>query len=95
MPGERQLGPTAALGVWAVLGFLAAFYGTWLGFGGCGFAFTLGVFAFFLAGQLVVAARGVPERIARVLGPHGAPALGVLPFFPYLIYALGTNTFTW
>ena len=78
-----------------MLGFVAAFYGTWLGFGGRGFAITLGVFAFFLAGQVVVAARGVQERIARLLGPHGAPALAVLPLFAYLIYALGTNTFTW
>ncbi|MBI3670055.1 MAG: CPBP family intramembrane metalloprotease [Acidobacteria bacterium] len=95
MSGERQLGFSAALGLWAALGFVAAFYGTWLGYGGHRFAVTLGVFAILLAVALLTAARGVQERVAGLLGSHGGLAVALLPLPAYLIYALGTNSFAW
>jgi membrane protease YdiL (CAAX protease family) len=95
MSGERQLGFAAALGLWAALGFVAAFYGTWLGYGGHRFAVTLGIFAFFLAVVVLLAGRGVQERLARLLGPRGGLAVTLLPLLAYLIYALGTNNFAW
>jgi len=95
MPGERQLGVKTALGIWAALGFVAAFYGTWLGYGGREFAVTLGVFAFFLAVEILVAAGSARERILNNLGSGGPFALAPLPLLAYLIYALGTNSFLW
>jgi membrane protease YdiL (CAAX protease family) len=99
MPGERQLSLTPALGLWAVLALTAAFYGTWLGYGGRGFAITLAILAMLLAGEILLAARGVRERLTGLLGPRGGPlmALLLLPalLLAYLIYALGTNSFLW
>jgi len=91
---ERQLGLSAALGLWAALALVAAFYGTWLGYGGHEFAITLAVFAFFLAVEILVAARGVQERLAT-RGPLLAMALAAVLLPAYLIYALGTNSFLW
>jgi membrane protease YdiL (CAAX protease family) len=90
--GERQLGLSAALGLWAALGLAVAFYGTWLGYGGREFAVTLAVFSFFLAVEILVATRGVQERLSS-RGPLLAMALAALLLLAYLIYALGTNSF--
>lgn len=99
MSGERQLGLTAAVALWAVVTLVAALYGTWLGYGGREFAITLAVFAFFLGVEVLVAARGIGERLAALFdsrrGPLPALALLALPLFAYLIYALGTNSFLW
>lgn len=99
MSGERQLSPAVALGLWAALCLAATFYASWQGFGGRRFAVTLGVFAFFFAVEILVAARGVQERVAGFFSSRGALSLAtllaLLPFIAYLIYALGTNTFLW
>ncbi len=94
MSGERQLGLSAGLGLWATLALIAAFYGTWLGYGGREFAVTLAVLAFFLAVEILVAARGVQDRLASG-GALLTTALVALLLLAYLIYALGTNSFLW
>ena len=99
MSSDRQIGPAGALGLWAAVAFAGALYGTWLGYGGRGFAITLGVFAFFLAAEILVAARGVRERLAGLFDSRRglSPALALLPIplLAYLVYALGTNSFLW
>ena len=99
MSADHQIGPVAALGFWSAVAFAAALYGTWLGYGGREFAIALGVFAFFLAVEILVAARGVGERLAGLFdsrrGLWPALALVPIPLIAYLIYALGTNSFLW
>ncbi len=82
------------LGLWAGLCLTGTFYATWHGYGGRDFAATLTAFAYFLLVMLLFAARGVADGIAARFGPGGGIALGAAAFLAYLIYGLGTNTFT-
>jgi membrane protease YdiL (CAAX protease family) len=95
MSNERQLGPGAALAIWALLVLGAAFYGNWAGYGGRRFAITLGVFAFFLGVEILVAATGIQEKLSRASKWRGAALLLFAPLLAYLTYALGTNVFEW
>ncbi|MBI1750896.1 MAG: CPBP family intramembrane metalloprotease [Acidobacteria bacterium] len=93
---NRTLSLAAALGLWAGLCFAAALYGTWQGFGGRRFAVALAVSSVLLAGQLLFAVGGVPERMARWFSNGRFAA--ALPFSMIglcLVYALGTENFTW
>jgi membrane protease YdiL (CAAX protease family) len=82
------------LGLWAALCLTGTFYATWHGYGGRDFAATLTAFAFYLLVMLLFAARGVADGLAARFGPGGGIALGAAAFLAYLIYGLGTNTFT-
>ena len=93
MPGTRQLGPLAVLGLWAGLCLVATFYATWHGYGGQEFAATLTAFAFYALVMLMFAARGVGERFAARLGAGGGILLSAAAFLTYLIYAIGTGSF--
>jgi uncharacterized protein len=93
LPPTRQLGPFAALGLWAVLTLIGATYSAWQGYGGRAFAATLTAFAFFFLVMLFFAARGVEDRLASRFGAGSGYLLGAALFLVYLIYALGTNTF--
>ncbi len=95
MSGGRQLSVWTALGLWTAAVAGAAIYGAWRGFGGRAYAVTLGVFAFFLAIQLLFAAGNLGERMARRTGPQIGVLVSTIPFFAYLIYLVGTNSFTW
>ncbi len=107
MSGERQLPVWAAFGLWAATVAGAALYGVRHGYlfrgmlqaepppDGRAFVVTLSVLAFFLAVQLLFAAKNLGERFARRTGPHRGVLLAVVPFLAYLIYLLGTNSFTW
>jgi CAAX protease family protein len=81
------------LGLWAALTLTGVLYSAWLGYGGRAFAATLTAFAFFLLVMLLLAARGVEDRLASRLGAGSGYLLGTAVFLVYLIYALGTNTF--
>jgi uncharacterized protein len=94
LPATRQLGVLPMLGLWAGLCLTGTLYATWHGYGGRGFAATLTAFAFFFLVMLLFAARGVADGLAARFGPGGGFALGAAAFLAYLIYALGTNTFT-
>src|ERR1700676_2873315 len=82
------------LGLWAGLCFTGTLYAAWQGYGGRAFAATLTAFAFYFLVMLLFAARGVADGIAARFGPGGGIALGAAAFLAYLIYGLGTNTFT-
>jgi len=84
-----------ALALWATVVIGAALYGTWHGYGGRAFAVTLGVLAFLLASQFLVASGQIAEQLSRRAGSHGGVLLAVVPFLAYLIYVFGTNAFTW
>ena len=75
MSGVRQLSVWAALGLWAAVVTAAAFYGVWHGYGGRGFAVTLGVLAFFLATQLLLAAGNLSVRVTKI---QTVPKAGVI-----------------
>ncbi len=94
MPATRQLGVFPMLGLWAGLCLLGALYAAWQGYGGRDFAATLTAFALFFLVMLLFAARGVADGLAARFGPGGGIALGAAAFLAYLIYGLGTNTFT-
>ncbi|HXY00241.1 MAG TPA: type II CAAX endopeptidase family protein [Candidatus Limnocylindrales bacterium] len=89
----KQIGVWAALGIWAVVCVGGALYASWQGYGGRAFAATLTTFAFLLLVTLLLAARGVAERIASRFGPGGGLFLGAIVFLVYLIYLLGTGAF--
>ncbi len=95
MSGTRQLSALLPLGLWAAVVIGAAVYGTWHGYGGRAFAVTLGVLAFLLASQLLLASGNLGEQLARRAGSHGGVLLAIVPFLAYLIYVFGTNAFTW
>jgi len=94
LPATRQLGVLSMLGLWAGLCLTGALYAAWQGYGGRDFAATLTVFAFFFLVMLLFAARGVAEGLRARFGSGGGIALGATAFLAYLIYGLGTNTFT-
>jgi membrane protease YdiL (CAAX protease family) len=94
LPATRQLGVLPLLGLWAGLCLTGALYATWLGYGGRPFAATLTAFAFFLLVMLLFAARSFGDDLASRFGPGGGIGLGAAAFLAYLIYGLGTNTFT-
>ena len=95
MSGERQRCVWIAISLWAAAVAGAALFGAWHGFGGRAFAVTIGVFAFFLGVQVLLAAGNLGERLARRTGSHLGVLVCTIPFFAYLIYLLGTNSFTW
>jgi membrane protease YdiL (CAAX protease family) len=93
LPAARQLGVPPMLGLWAVLCFAGGLYASWHGYGGREFAATLTTFALYFAGMLLLAARGVPEFLAARFGAKSGYVLGAAVILPYLIYAVGTNSF--
>jgi len=95
MPGERQLSVWTVLGLWTAAVAGAAVYAALHGYSGRASVVTLGVLAFFLAIQLLFAAGNLGERLARRTGSHFGVLACTIPFFAYLIYLLGTNSFTW
>lgn len=93
MPGTRQLGPLAMLGLWAGLCLAGTFYATWHGYGGREFAATLTAFAFYALVMLMFAARGISDALSGQLGASAGILLGTANFLVYLVYVLGTQTF--
>ena len=82
------------LGLWAVLCFSGGLYASWQGYGGHAFAATLTTFAFYFGVMLLFAARGVPEFLRTRFGRGAGYVVGAAALVAYLIYAIGTNTFT-
>jgi membrane protease YdiL (CAAX protease family) len=95
MSGKRQLSVWVALGLWAAVVTAASIYGAWHGYAGRAYVTLLGVLAFFLAIQLLLAAGNLGERFARRIGSHRGVLIAVVPFLAYLIYLVGTNNFAW
>ncbi|MBA0088942.1 MAG: hypothetical protein HRJ53_28470, partial [Acidobacteria bacterium Pan2503] len=94
LPITRQLGLFSMLGLWALLTLIGVFFAVWKGYGGHAFAATLTAFAFLFLVMLLFAARGMETILAARLGARAGYLLGGALFLVYLIYALGTNTFT-
>ena len=82
------------LGLWAVLTLTGVLYAVWQGYAGRAFAATLTAFALLFLLMLLFAARGVETTLAARFGTSAGHLLGAALFLLYLIYALGTNTFT-
>jgi uncharacterized protein len=98
LPASRQLGLLPMFGLWAGLTLFGALYAAWhpagSEFGSRAFAATLTAFAFYFLVMLLFATRGVDSALTARFGANSAYLLGALMFLVYLIYALGTNTFT-
>jgi len=94
LPATRQLGLLSIFGLWAVLTLTGVIYAVWHGYGGREFASTLTAFAFLFLVMLLFAARGMDNGLAARFGHSGGLFLCVAVFLVYLIYGLGTNTFT-
>ena len=83
------------LGLWAVLTLTGALYAVWQGYSGRPFAAAITAFAALFLVALLYAARSAESDLAaRTSAPAPVIVLGVAVFLVYLIYALGTNTFT-
>jgi membrane protease YdiL (CAAX protease family) len=82
------------LGLWAMLTLIGVLYAVWLGFGGPGLAATLTSFALLFLVMLLFAARRAETFLAARFGTTTGHLLGAGVFLVYLIYALGTNTFS-
>jgi len=95
MTGKHQFSICTAIALWIAAMVFATVFGIRHGFTGHAFLATLGILAFFLAVQLFLAAGNLGERMARRVGSHGGVLLAVVPFFAYLIYLSGTNSFSW
>jgi len=79
--------PTAAV-VWAAVVVLAAFLGTWLGYGGSKFAVALGIGAVLFAFELFLAAPAVLQMARGWLGEHGSALAALVPLFAVLVYSI-------
>jgi membrane protease YdiL (CAAX protease family) len=82
------------LGLWVVLVAILILFAVFTMHGsahGRAFVATLLTFAFLLAVMLLFAARDFPDRIAALAGPSSGWLLGVVIFFIFLVYALGTG----
>ena len=90
-----MLRPGFAVGLWAALCLVAAFYGNWSGFGARPFAATLAAFAILLAGEICLASPGIREPLVRAVGPQGSAMVALWPLGAYALYALGTGSLTW
>ncbi len=82
------------LGLWAMLTLTGMLYSVWLGYSGRAYAATLTAFAFLFLIMLLFAARGAETSLAARFGAGAGHLLGAALFLVYLIYALGTNSFT-
>jgi len=89
----KQLGPWPGVLIWAAFCLGGALYASRLGYGGRAFAATLATFAFLLLVTLVMATRGVAEKMSTKLGSAGW-LLGVCVLLAYIVYLTGTGTFT-
>lgn len=89
-----QISPFMCFGVWAGLCLAAALYAASLGCGGRAFAATLTTFSFLLAVVLFCASRGFSEWLLARFGPATGYLLGAAAYVFYLVYAVGTGTFT-
>jgi len=95
VPDTRQIRFADALTLWALLALMMALLGTSLGYGGRGFAAALVVLALLLAGQILLAAANVGERLVGILGPTDVLVLPFVLIVAYLFYALGTGSLAW
>lgn len=87
--------PWFAVGLWAALCLVAAFYGNWRGFGARPFAVTMLAFGILLAGEVCLAAPGIREPLVRAIGPQGGAMVALWPLGAYVLYAAGTGSMTW
>jgi membrane protease YdiL (CAAX protease family) len=96
LPDSRQIGIFPALALWAILAiifFIFARFATYgLAYGSRAFVATILTFSFLLLLMLLFAASDIPDRISALAGPGSAWLLGLILFFIFLIYALGTGT---
>lgn len=90
----KEIGAWTALGMWALLCLGWGLYASWQGYGGRPLAATLTTFSFLLLGTLLLAASGVAEGMAAKLGPGSGLFLGACVFLFYVVYLLGTGTFS-
>jgi membrane protease YdiL (CAAX protease family) len=92
LSATRHLNWPSALGVWAAICFAAALSVPRQGIGGRELPVTLSVFALYLGIALLLAARGITERLLVSYGSAAGFFLGLALLIAYLIYALGTNS---
>ena len=91
----KQLGPWVVLGIWAGCCLGGALFASWQGYGGRAFAATLTCFALLLLAMLLLAARGVADRINAKFGAAAGVFLGVCVLLAYMFYLLGTGSVSW
>ncbi|HXT23721.1 MAG TPA: CPBP family intramembrane glutamic endopeptidase [Candidatus Eisenbacteria bacterium] len=96
MTTTRQLsaGPLLALALLltVMLAFFASTSGHSYWYAERSFLATLVVFAGFVSAMLLFAARGIADGFPAVAGPGAPWLLGLVLFFLFLVYALGTGT---
>jgi hypothetical protein len=95
MSSAKTLPLRVALLCWAIMMLALTLYGNWSGLRGRHFFVLACVVGWLLAGEVLLASGGLIEKIvARVNRPVGA-ALIVVPILTYIVYAVGTGSFSW
>lgn len=95
MSKNHAMRPWLAVGLWAALCLVAAFYGNWRGFGARPFAMTMVAFDILLAGEVCLASPDIREPLVRAVGPQGGPMVALWPLGAYVLYAAGTGSMSW
>lgn len=81
----------AAAAVWAAVVLYVGYLGEQTGFGGVRFFLALGVAAALFGFEFFLAAPGVQDRIAKLLGNRGGALAPLVPLFAVLIYCAGVT----
>ncbi|HUN61550.1 MAG TPA: type II CAAX endopeptidase family protein [Candidatus Sulfotelmatobacter sp.] len=91
----KQLSAWSVLGFWALFCVGGTLFATSQGYGGRAFAATCACFAFVLLVMLLLAAKGVAERLTAKLGAASGVLLGVCLLLSYIGYLMGTSALLW
>jgi membrane protease YdiL (CAAX protease family) len=94
LPPKHQIAPVAAFAVWTGLTLAGVIYSASLGYGGRTFAATLIAFSVYFAATILFTARGALEFVQSRCDSAAGYLLGSAAFIAYLIYAVGTNSFS-
>jgi uncharacterized protein len=94
MKKDHEMRPWFAVGLWAALCSVGTFYASGRGYAGRPFAAMIAALAILLAGEIWLAAPGIREPLVRASGPQGGALVALWPLGAYVLYVLGTGSFT-
>src|SRR5580700_9887168 len=99
MSSDRMLRPTLAVLLWCGLSLVAALYGIRAGLGTRAYFALLIAFMMLMAGEICLAAPAISRTLERIIVAQTGTQMGALlalwPLGAYMVYAIGTGSFTW
>ena len=94
LPPKHQIGPVGAFAVWAGLTLIGIIYAVVARFGRGDSAATLTTFSIYIAAAIFFANRELLEFVRSRFGSAAGYLLGAAAFLAYLIFVVGTGSFT-